>query len=184
MRGERLRFLVLLFLLAPCALHAHVCPVSDVVEKAEAKGDWLEKEVIAGFRIWQILFLVVAGLATLVIVCCCMTRCRIPRTRQEIEANHRRNQITQLFRQHLDDMVVDEVDLLWALDEVKTAANKPTYVPKPRPTLVERMKALLPFKRGRNNDEEEESDKLHPKESHASLDMTDCEDSPAHKLEN
>ncbi|GFY10339.1 uncharacterized protein TNCV_2630161 [Trichonephila clavipes] len=77
------------------------------------ESDWLETEVIAGFRVWQILFLVCAGMGTLVIVACCVTRWRIPHTRQEIEANHRRNQITQLFRCHLDRLTVDEVDLLW-----------------------------------------------------------------------
>ncbi|GIX82840.1 uncharacterized protein CDAR_450321 [Caerostris darwini] len=89
-----------------------------------SEPDWLETEVIAGFRVWQILFLVCAGLCTLVVVACCVTRWRIPHTRQEIEANHRRNQITQLFRCHLDRITVDEVDLSWALDTVKEAVER------------------------------------------------------------
>ncbi|GFY64947.1 uncharacterized protein TNIN_244621 [Trichonephila inaurata madagascariensis] len=107
----------------------------DVVERWQSEcgveqtpthpeSDWLESEVIAGFRVWQILFLVCAGMSTLVIVACCVTRWRIPHTRQEIEANHRRNQITQLFRCHLDRLTVDEVDLLWALDKVKAMAER------------------------------------------------------------
>ncbi|GFQ87200.1 uncharacterized protein TNCT_707411 [Trichonephila clavata] len=98
----------------------------DGVEQSPThpEPDWLETEVIAGFRVWQILFLVCAGMGTLVIVACCVTRWRIPHTRQEIEANHRRNQITQLFRCHLDRLTVDEVDLLWALDKVKAMAER------------------------------------------------------------
>ncbi|GFR23610.1 uncharacterized protein TNCT_579451 [Trichonephila clavata] len=94
--------------------NAHECG-DDGVEQSPThpEPDWLETEVIAGFRVWQILFLVCAGMGTLVIVACCVTRWRIPHTRQEIEANHRRNQITQLFRCHLDRLTVDEVDLLW-----------------------------------------------------------------------
>ncbi|GBM01685.1 hypothetical protein AVEN_271937-1 [Araneus ventricosus] len=90
------------------------CTCDDVSQTHTIpEPDWLETEVVAGFRVWQILFLVCAGLGTLVVVVCCMTRWRIPHTRQEIEANHRRNQITQLFRCHLDRIPVDEVDLLW-----------------------------------------------------------------------
>ncbi|XP_054724526.1 transmembrane inner ear expressed protein-like [Uloborus diversus] len=103
---------------------AHDC--TEEVDKTPtvAEPDWLESEVIAGFRVWQILFLICAGIGTLIVVACCFTRCRIPRTRQEIEANHRRSQITLMFRAYLDRMVVDEIDLMWALDEVKAAAEK------------------------------------------------------------
>ncbi|GIY59081.1 uncharacterized protein CEXT_771911 [Caerostris extrusa] len=88
------------------------CSDDGVENLQNPEPDWLETEVIAGFQVWQILFLVCAGLCTLVVVACCVTRWRIPHTRQEIEANHRRNQITQLFRCHLDRITVDEVDLM------------------------------------------------------------------------
>ncbi|KAF8796732.1 hypothetical protein HNY73_001077 [Argiope bruennichi] len=127
---------------------AHECICDDVSQTHTLpEPDWLETEVVAGFRVWQILFLVCAGLGTLVVVVCCMTRWRIPHTRQEIEANHRRNQITQLFRCHLDRIPVDEVDLLWALDTVKAA--------------VERRKSR---KRPSEGAEEQPEDELKPKQ--------------------
>nr|XP_042902027.1 transmembrane inner ear expressed protein [Parasteatoda tepidariorum] len=102
----------------------HECP--DEVGKQPTNPDpgWMESEVIAGFRVWQILFLIGAGICTLVIVACCFKRCRIPRTRQEIEANHKRYQITLLFRSYLDRVPCEEIDLMWALDVVKEAAEK------------------------------------------------------------
>ncbi|GFT15134.1 uncharacterized protein NPIL_71871 [Nephila pilipes] len=139
--------------------NAHECSDNGVEQTpTNPEPDWLETEVIAGFRVWQILFLVCAGICTLVIVACCVTRWRIPHTRQEIEANHRRNQITQLFRCHLDRITVDEVDLLWALDKVTAMAERrksrkrasedkgeaENEAPPPKPlSLLQRMKGIF-----------------------------------------
>lgn len=45
----------------------------------------------------------------LAIVLCCLFRCRIPRTKQEIEADFLRKRITESFRSHLEKIKIDEL---------------------------------------------------------------------------
>ncbi|GLH02568.1 Uncharacterized protein GBIM_08570, partial [Gryllus bimaculatus] len=81
---------------------------------AEPPDDWLEQPVAAGFRVWQILFLCLASLLALVILLCCCVRFRIPRTKQEIEADFVRKRIARHFRRHLraiDNADMDAMDL-------------------------------------------------------------------------
>jgi len=91
---------------------------------------WLESVVIAGFRVWHIIAAVLGVLlliseyiiavasvwtqfnriiAAVIMVCCCI-RFRIPRTKQEIEADYQRKQITKKFREKLQQIKNSEMD--------------------------------------------------------------------------
>ncbi|KAE8744818.1 hypothetical protein FOCC_FOCC008542 [Frankliniella occidentalis] len=76
--------------------------------------DWLENEVVAGVKRWHILFMVVGAFCSLVIALCCCIRFRIPRTKQEIEADYVRKQITRKFQKQLRrirNADMDDMDL-------------------------------------------------------------------------
>lgn len=83
---------------------------------------WVEKVFYGGFRIWQVLFLAGGVLLAIVIMLCCCLRIRIPRTKQEIEADFRRKQLAKRFRQELKrirNSELDVMDLKRALDRVR-----------------------------------------------------------------
>ncbi|XP_076329656.1 uncharacterized protein LOC143235408 [Tachypleus tridentatus] len=86
--------------------------------------DWLETDVVAGFRIWQLLFLSIGGLIILVILLCCAIKIRIPRTKQEIEIDYQRKMLTRSFREHLDRLALDEVSFVTALEKVKEVCDE------------------------------------------------------------
>ncbi|KAI8042577.1 transmembrane inner ear expressed protein isoform X1 [Drosophila gunungcola] len=71
---------------------------------------WLEKEAIAGFRVWHIIAAVLGILMLIMIMVCCCIRFRIPRTKQEIEADYQRKQITKKFREKLQQIKNSEMD--------------------------------------------------------------------------
>lgn len=86
----------------------------------EASADWLEQDVIAGFRVWQLMFLSLGGIIVIVVVLCCIMKCRIPRTKQEIEADFHRKKLTDVFRKQLNKIPVDDLTFNIALENVKT----------------------------------------------------------------
>ncbi|XP_058056867.1 transmembrane inner ear expressed protein [Anopheles bellator] len=91
----------------------------DVEHKAEA---FLETETSFGMRVWHLLFLCCGSVLGVVIMLCCCIRFRIPRTKQDIEADYQRKKLTRKFRERLDCMnndVIDEMDLLRALERVR-----------------------------------------------------------------
>ncbi|XP_008484388.1 uncharacterized protein LOC103521057, partial [Diaphorina citri] len=73
-----------------------------------------------------------AVISLIVILLCCCVRFRIPRTKQEIEADYVRKQITRHFQKYLktlQDSEMDEMDLQKALVRVKgvcDAENQPS----------------------------------------------------------
>lgn len=75
---------------------------------------WLENEAISGFRIWQLAGIVLSILLSIVVGLCCCIRFRVPRTKQEIEADYIRKKITKSFRNELSKISnteMDEMDL-------------------------------------------------------------------------
>ncbi|GFT94169.1 uncharacterized protein NPIL_476391 [Nephila pilipes] len=82
------------------------------------KDDWMEAEVIMGFRVWQLMFLALAGLITVVVLLCCFMKCRVPRTKQEIEADFKRKEITRRFRFLLDRVQIEDTSLRTAIEKV------------------------------------------------------------------
>ncbi|XP_050082987.1 transmembrane inner ear expressed protein [Anopheles aquasalis] len=91
----------------------------SVEYKAEA---FLETETSFGMRVWHLLFLCCGSVLGVVIMLCCCIRFRIPRTKQDIEADYHRKKLTRKFRERLDGMNnadIDEMDLLRALERVR-----------------------------------------------------------------
>ncbi|CAK1555604.1 unnamed protein product [Leptosia nina] len=93
-------------------------PLMDVIKNSE-EPEWLERIVVGELRLWQIMFLCLAGLTALIVMVCCCFRFRIPRTKQQIEADYKRRKITQKFRQQLEtiqDSKMDTISLKDALE--------------------------------------------------------------------
>lgn len=75
-----------------------------------------------GVKVWEVLYGASAVISFIVILLCCCVRFRIPRTKQEIEADYVRKQITRHFQKYLktiQDSEMDEMDLQKALVRVK-----------------------------------------------------------------
>ncbi|XP_024883186.1 transmembrane inner ear expressed protein isoform X1 [Temnothorax curvispinosus] len=90
--------------------------VEDVVQQ------WLENEALPGFRIWQLAGIVLSVLLSIVVGLCCCIRFRVPRTKQEIEADYIRKRITKSFRNELSKISnteMDDMDLQKALDRIR-----------------------------------------------------------------
>lgn len=87
--------------------------VSTKVE--DVTQPWLENETwLPGFRIWQLAGIVLFVLLSIVVGLCCCIRFRVPRTKQEIEADYIRKKITKSFRNELSKISnteMDEMDL-------------------------------------------------------------------------
>lgn len=94
------------------------CPPNEGSAKIEdvegAVQQWLEKETFSGVRVWQLAGIVLAVLLSIVVGLCCCVRFRVPRTKQEIEADYIRKKITKSFRSELSKISnkeMDEMDL-------------------------------------------------------------------------
>ncbi|XP_055681806.1 uncharacterized protein LOC129789182 [Lutzomyia longipalpis] len=84
--------------------------------------EWLEDEALGGFRVWHLIFLSASGALSLIIVLCCCFRFRIPRTKQDIEADYQRRKIARKFRERLaciHNSEMDAMDLQKAVERVR-----------------------------------------------------------------
>ncbi|KAJ1521943.1 hypothetical protein ONE63_002274 [Megalurothrips usitatus] len=73
--------------------------------------------------------MIAGALCTLVIALCCCVRFRIPRTKQEIEADYVRKRITRKFQKQLrriQNADMDDMDLKRALDRVRAEFKSDT----------------------------------------------------------
>ncbi|XP_030746609.1 uncharacterized protein LOC115875324 [Sitophilus oryzae] len=91
---------------------------------------WIEKPAFEGlkFRIWHIMFFCVCAFGVLVVLICCCVRIRIPRTKQEIEADYKRKKITTKFRKRLkfiSNQEMEAINLQKALEIIIEADYKP-----------------------------------------------------------
>ncbi|XP_060522674.1 uncharacterized protein LOC132699796 [Cylas formicarius] len=82
---------------------------------------WIERPAIEGskFRIWHLMFFSFCAFSFLVVVICCCVRIRIPRTKQEIEADYQRKKVANKFKKrlkHINDQVMESIDLKRALE--------------------------------------------------------------------
>lgn len=73
-------------------------------------SSWLETVVFGDFRIWHIIFSGLGILIAIAVLLCCLFRCRIPRTKQEIEADYTRKKITKLINTHLRKIKLEELE--------------------------------------------------------------------------
>ncbi|CAH0694729.1 unnamed protein product [Spodoptera exigua] len=93
-------------------------PIMDIINNSE-EPEWLERNVVGDLRLWQIMFLCLASVASLIVIVCCCFRFRIPRTKQQIEADYQRRKISNKFRAKLEtieDAKMDAMSLKDALD--------------------------------------------------------------------
>lgn len=96
----------------PCSPNEVSISPGDCVEGTVEK--WLEDKTVAGFRVWQLAGIILSILLTIIIALCCCIRFRVPRTKQQIEADYIRKKITRSFRKELttiDNEEMDEMDL-------------------------------------------------------------------------
>ncbi|XP_037903547.1 transmembrane inner ear expressed protein [Hermetia illucens] len=94
----------------------------DVEFEVDPETAWLEEITIGDFRIWHIMFFAFCGFMCIVIVLCCCFRIRIPRTKQDIEADYKRKRITRKFREKMALMKnsdMDGMDLQKALAKIQ-----------------------------------------------------------------
>ncbi|XP_034937431.1 transmembrane inner ear expressed protein isoform X1 [Chelonus insularis] len=83
--------------------------------------EWLENKILAGFRIWQLAGIIISFILAIIITLCCCVKFRIPRTKQNIEADYVRNKITINFKKKLtkiDNIEIHHMDLKKALERV------------------------------------------------------------------
>lgn len=98
---------------SPCMSNEAIARTEDGAVE-DAMQQWLENEVFPGFRVWQLAGIVLSILLSIVIGLCCCIRFRVPRTKQEIEADYIRKRITKSFRRELSKISnteMDEMDL-------------------------------------------------------------------------
>ncbi|KOX68065.1 Transmembrane inner ear expressed protein [Melipona quadrifasciata] len=93
---------------SPCSPNEIAIRPGDCVEGGVE--EWLEDEALPGFRVWQLAGIILSILLSVLIGLCCCIRFRIPRTKQEIEADYIRKKITESFRQELSKISNIEMD--------------------------------------------------------------------------
>ncbi|XP_065207490.1 transmembrane inner ear expressed protein-like isoform X2 [Planococcus citri] len=74
----------------------------------------LESKIFGDILVWHILSIICCTILIILIFLCCCISFRIPRTKQEIEADYVRKQIAKKFRKQLNlipDGEMDEMDL-------------------------------------------------------------------------
>ncbi|XP_057340449.1 transmembrane inner ear expressed protein [Microplitis mediator] len=88
----------------------------------ENENKWLEQEIYSGLKVWQLVGIILTILMTIIIVFCCCVKFRVPRTKQNIEADYVRKRITKNFRKELTKISntdIDKIDLKKALAKVQ-----------------------------------------------------------------
>ncbi|XP_073979296.1 uncharacterized protein [Rhodnius prolixus] len=90
---------------------------------------WIERPSLWNFRLWHVVLIFCGGFLSIVICLCCCIRFRIPRTKQEIEADFIRKKITRKFKKQLtliNNAEMDEMDLKKALDRIRAEFKSDT----------------------------------------------------------
>ncbi|KAF9799612.1 hypothetical protein SFRURICE_018799 [Spodoptera frugiperda] len=95
-------------------------PIMDIINNSE-EPEWLERNVVGDLRLWQIMFLCLASVASLIVIVCCCFRFRIPRTKQQIEADYQRRKITNKFRAKLETIQDAKMDAMSLKDDSQLA---------------------------------------------------------------
>lgn len=107
---------------SPCSSN-EISKMGDCVENATKVEQWLENEAFSGFRVWQVVGIILSILLSIIVGLCCCIRFRVPRTKQEIEADYIRKRITKNFRNELskiNNTEMDEMDLQKALERIRS----------------------------------------------------------------
>ncbi|XP_053978387.1 transmembrane inner ear expressed protein [Hylaeus anthracinus] len=112
---------------SPCSPTEVAIGPEDCVQGVEK---WLEDEALAGFRVWQLAGIILSILLSVLIGLCCCIRFRVPRTKQEIEADYIRKKITKSFRNELskiNNVEMDNMDLKKALVKIQNKFDMEMY---------------------------------------------------------
>ncbi|XP_045476523.1 uncharacterized protein LOC123682136 [Harmonia axyridis] len=85
---------------------------------------WLEMAALEGygFRVWHIMVFAVTGFFSFLVFLAFCIRIRIPRTKQEIEADYHRKKLAEKFIERLrliENQEMDTLDLKRALDIIQ-----------------------------------------------------------------
>ncbi|XP_050535751.1 uncharacterized protein LOC126902478 isoform X2 [Daktulosphaira vitifoliae] len=94
----------------------------DPLDILSVDDEWLEFQLYNGYRVWHIIFFILTVFFSLMVLLCCCVRFRIPRTKQEIEADFMRRKIATKFCKQLrllNDTEMDDMDLLKALKRLQ-----------------------------------------------------------------
>lgn len=113
---------------SPCSPNEVAIRPGDCVEGGVE--EWLEDEALPGFRVWQLAGIILSILLSILIGLCCCIRFRVPRTKQEIEADYIRKKITRSFRQELSkisNVEMDDMDLKKALNKIQNKFDTETH---------------------------------------------------------
>lgn len=84
----------------------------------------LEVMVTGRFKVWHIISIIIAFIVTLMVVYCCFHRCRIPRTKQEIEPDLMRSKTTKKYGDYLQEIPSEQTIFLVALKKVEEIEEK------------------------------------------------------------
>ncbi|XP_028135305.1 transmembrane inner ear expressed protein isoform X1 [Diabrotica virgifera virgifera] len=85
---------------------------------------WIETAALESprFRIWHYIFFCFSAFTILVVLFCCCVKIRVPRTKQEIEADYCRKKLAEKFRERLKlikNQDMDNMDLERALQIIQ-----------------------------------------------------------------
>ncbi|XP_003707040.3 uncharacterized protein LOC100880951 [Megachile rotundata] len=129
---------------SPCSPNEIAIRSGDCVEGGVE--EWLEDEALPGFRVWQLAGIILSILLSVLIGLCCCFRFRVPRTKQEIEADYIRKKITKNFRHELSkisNVEMDDMDLRKALHKIQNKFEMETHeVQKNQETTYQNVHGL------------------------------------------
>uniref|UniRef100_A0A8C5RK60 Transmembrane inner ear expressed protein n=1 Tax=Laticauda laticaudata TaxID=8630 RepID=A0A8C5RK60_LATLA len=85
-------------------IRAGVCRRVATTEPPKKKPDPVTSEtvVIWGLRLWQVVGIFAIFVLSVIITLCCIFKCRIPRTKKEIEARYAKRQAAKMYADKLD----------------------------------------------------------------------------------
>ncbi|XP_010017448.1 PREDICTED: transmembrane inner ear expressed protein-like, partial [Nestor notabilis] len=86
-----------------------------------------ETVVIWGLRLWQVIGIFAIFVLAVIITLCCIFKCRIPRTRKEIEARYAQRQAAKTYADKLD--TVPPLNELTEIPGAQVAEEKKEEVP-------------------------------------------------------
>ena len=71
---------------------------------------WLESPLLGELKLWHVAILASGCVLALLSAICCLLKIRIPRTKSEIEANHKRKALLKQFNGKMRELNSEELD--------------------------------------------------------------------------
>uniref|UniRef100_UPI00398E83AD transmembrane inner ear expressed protein n=1 Tax=Pristiophorus japonicus TaxID=55135 RepID=UPI00398E83AD len=96
--------IVLLSLFISAASSQVLDPDSTTVPPTKPEPVTSETVVFWGLRLWQVIGVFSIFVLSVIIVLCCIFKCRIPRTKKEIEARYAQRQAAKKYANTLDNV--------------------------------------------------------------------------------